>query len=87
MSAQETVMDVEEMGKRVHEVDKRQSTHEVECEARYKAIGVRIDGLVERMKRGEILLWVLMVVTLLGIGNHPNGAIGFFRELLVKGAG
>jgi len=70
--------------KKVNELDKWQSRHEIECEARHKAIGLRIEGLVERMKRGEILLWAIMLVTVLGIGNHPNGVVGFIREAITQ---
>lgn len=64
-------------GQSFEQVDKRQSMHEQDCAFRYKALGIR-------MLRMEIIMWSMVVVLFLGVGNHPGGVAGFLRDAVVS---
>lgn len=64
-------------GQSFEQVDKRQSLHEQDCAYRYAVLG-------KRMTRMEIIMWSMVVVLFLGVGNHPGGVVGFLRDAVVS---
>lgn len=71
-------------GQSFEQVDKRQSLHEQDCAHRYNLLEARLEAGTERMKRIEVILYLVLAMVLLGVGNHPGGAVGLVRELIEK---